>query len=552
MEGEKDMYRIMIVDDEPLILAGITSLVNWSEYDCSIVGKATNGQQALMKMKELVPDIVITDIKMPVMDGIGFMKKCKEEGYNTSFILLTNLEEFSLVKQALSLGALDYLVKIELNEEALVNSLKKALEICAERSKINDNRISNHYIKISTEEMTKKYFQQVLLYEKSSEDLTAETRQLEINEKFCNPIMLIISINHGRVGFIDSENIDNIDNIDRIMAYAENILVEMVKRFFINSCILKWEQNSFMIIVSSKQTENMKNVIQNMSEKIISILKDYFEVSVVIGVSEMAEDVFKFPKMIYQVISALDYYYYDSSNQIIFYIQKCNMNQEQNNNFNINSLRIHLLNAIKQNDNEKFYEICEQITGVFEKYKPSKGRAVNECIKIYYGIYSLYENLDDIDQNLFPYTENMIGQLNHFASLKDIIEWLNIFFNRVYNVLEMKRNTKTEKIIEIAKSYVEKHYKEKLSLSTVAEKIGISEGYLSNIFKKHTGNNFSNYVSEIKIEKAKELIANHKYMMYEISDILGFENQYYFSKVFKKMTGITPKEYEVSLLDKTL
>ena len=109
------MYRVMIVDDEPLILAGIASLLDWKEYGCEIAGKAANGQQALKLMEEQKPDIVITDIKMPGMDGIGFMKAVKERGWDdVSFILLTNLEEFSLARQALSLGAVEYLVKMEL------------------------------------------------------------------------------------------------------------------------------------------------------------------------------------------------------------------------------------------------------------------------------------------------------------------------------------------------------------------------------------------------------------------------------------------------------
>ena len=121
------MYRIMIVDDEPLILAGIASLLNWEEYQCRIVGKASNGQQALALLDTLRPDIVITDIKMPAMDGITFMKTAMKNGCAASFILLTNLEEFSLAKEALHLGAIDYLVKLELSEDSLIQALECAI-----------------------------------------------------------------------------------------------------------------------------------------------------------------------------------------------------------------------------------------------------------------------------------------------------------------------------------------------------------------------------------------------------------------------------------------
>lgn len=153
------MYRIMIVDDEPLILAGIASLLNWEEYQCRIVGKASNGQQALALLDTLRPDIVITDIKMPAMDGITFMKTAMKNGCAASFILLTNLEEFSLAKEALHLGAIDYLVKLELSEDSLIQALECAIERCnmnycmtylAEESLTVDERILNYFRRFSS------------------------------------------------------------------------------------------------------------------------------------------------------------------------------------------------------------------------------------------------------------------------------------------------------------------------------------------------------------------------------------------------------------------
>lgn len=128
------MYRVMIVDDEPLILAGIASMIDWAAQNVEIISKASNGQQALEQMKEQRPDIVITDIKMPGMNGLELMRSAREQGYTeTAFILLTNLEEFQLAKEALRLGAVDYLVKMELTEEKLRESLQHAIGKCGSR-----------------------------------------------------------------------------------------------------------------------------------------------------------------------------------------------------------------------------------------------------------------------------------------------------------------------------------------------------------------------------------------------------------------------------------
>ena len=154
------MYRVMIVDDEPLILAGIASLLDWKEYGCEISGKAANGQQALKLMEEQKPDIVITDIKMPGMDGIGFMKAVKERGWDdVIFILLTNLEEFSLARQALSLGAVEYLVKMELTEEKLADSLKLAME---RREMKRKAEAAGTAVTVSREEAVRGYIEKLL------------------------------------------------------------------------------------------------------------------------------------------------------------------------------------------------------------------------------------------------------------------------------------------------------------------------------------------------------------------------------------------------------
>ena len=99
------MYRIVLIDDEPLVLAGIASLIPWEEYDCTIVGKATNGNRAMELILDLNPDIVITDIRMPVMNGLELIEACQKQGCEFAFLLLTNLEDFQLAQQAVRLGA---------------------------------------------------------------------------------------------------------------------------------------------------------------------------------------------------------------------------------------------------------------------------------------------------------------------------------------------------------------------------------------------------------------------------------------------------------------
>lgn len=196
---------------------------------------------------------------------------------------------------------------------------------------------------------------------------------------------------------------------------------------------------------------------------------------------------------------------------------------------------------VRQNDRNGFSHIMNQIIQLFVQCKPSRSQAVNACSNLYYFITFLLEERED---QSFPYILDVAGQLNRLTDLNAVIAWLERFRDQVAEALETYKESRKDKYIELVLEYIREHYKEKITLSRMSSLLNISQGHLSSIFKKQTGKNFSDYVTEVKIEKAKELIGTYQYMMYEVSDMLGFDTQYYFSAVFKKITGYTPKEYE--------
>lgn len=521
----------MIVDDEPLILAGIVSMLDWEAHQCKIVGKAVNGQQALARMKELRPDIVITDIKMPAMDGIRYMKEAKDAGEGAEFILLTNLEDFTLAREAIRLGAVDYLVKLELSEEKLAEAVSRVVSRC-EKKRSGDDR-GKGYIGETLEEKIGNYFRRLLLFE--SEPKADEQLVQKIEEKFRNPIVMMINFNHGA-----SEAFTRQDQI-KAMNFAEDIIEEMVKGFFDDYCVIRREQDGFVLVLSTKEMKDYKSKIRKMGGKFLTVLKDYFETTACIAVSEKGEGRQDFQELLYQASSAMNCAYYEYSDPIVFYSQSCESNGRRRSSFDISFMKKELVQAVRHNESQIFYDLLNQLITLFEEYKPSKSQAINACSNLYYLVSSMFEERGEEE---FPYMPNLIGDLNSRVNIKDIVGWLVWFRDGMVKFLERRQNTRTDKNVRLAQNYVSEHYQQKLTLSQMADYLGLSQGYFSSVFKKHTGKNFTDYVTEFKVEKAKELIASHQYRMYEISDLLGFDTQYYFSTVFKKVTGWSPKEYE--------
>lgn len=543
------MYRVMIVDDEPLILAGIASLLDWNEYGCEISGKAANGQQALKLMEEQKPDIVITDIKMPGMDGIGFMKAVKERGWDdVIFILLTNLEEFSLARQALSLGAVEYLVKMELTEEKLADSLKLAME---RREMKRKAEAAGTAVTVSREEAVRGYIEKLLTdggtfsggaSSGNASEASAQNQGEGYDSCLRRPVLAIISFNYGYEGF--SSDFTREDQ-KKVISFAENIIEQMVKGYFDHSCLVRRELNSLVLVMSTDGIEDYREQIRSLGGKIISVVKDYFEVSVSVAVSSRKESLGEFGALLYEAMSATNHYFYHSLDPVVFYSEECETSARHTGSFHIGFLKKDLSQAVALNDSGRLEEILDQVACLLREHNPSRQQAVNACANLYFFLSSFFEDGEEPD---FPYEVNIMEKLGRLGTLGQIIQWINWFKEAVSGILERRRDTRVDKIAEMVREYVMEHYKERITLGQAAEALNISQGYLSTAFKKQSGESFTNYVSAIKIEKAKELIASHQYMMYEVSDLLGFDTPFYFSKVFKKVTGMSPKEYEAQCL----
>lgn len=522
------MYRVMIVDDEPLILAGIASMIDWAEQNVEIISKASNGQQALEQMKEQRPDIVITDIKMPGMNGIELMRSAREQGYDEiAFILLTNLEEFQLAKEALRLGAVDYLVKMELTEEKLRESLQHAIEKCGSGER-----------REATEQLTpamnaQKCVEHLLVGDDFGEDAAWTSAVQYLKE----PVAVLINFDYGYRQYTERFTREE---QRKILMFAEDIIGQMVKGYFDAYTLLHRGVDGLLLVVSTEQIERYQDKLRNMMTRLSSVVRDYFEVPVSLAVSERKESLKEFEMMLYEAMTAMNYHFRHAEDAIVFYAGEMEAKSEHTANFHIGIVRHDIYMAVMANDGGKMSEIMNQVIRLLEEYRLPKEQAVNACANLYFYTSMLFST----DESAFPYEVNIMEKLGQMGTLEQIVEWISMFRDAVAHALDERSDQKTDIIAAQACRYVREHYQDKLTLGQVAEALGISSGYLSTVFSKHVGESFSNYVAEVKVEKAKELLKEHRYMMYEISDQLGFENPFYFSKVFKKFAGVSPKEYE--------
>lgn len=538
------MYQVLLVDDEPLILTGIQSMINWEDYDCVITDKASNGKQALEKMEKSMPDIVITDIKMPVMTGIEFMQECRDRGYDTVFILLTNLEEFSLAKSALALGAADYLVKMEMTQEMMGNSLKRATEMCNQKRILTDKIPHREFHPKDVKQTATGFFRDILekagnLSDEFRKKWQEPVEKMELEQLYENGVLMWIR------PYKDRDLFENVSEDDRkeMLDYAQSLMEQFMNRIHSGCCTLVWKRMGILAILPGQN--RTEKYYRDTGKKICNILEDYFGCQTLVAISAPMEDIWGggSKRALSQIKKIQEFYYYHSNEPVVLVSDvEAHFWEERHarhDTFDISFLKKDLRQALVQQDKEKVNSVFEELSALFTEFHPAREQVVNACANLYYFFLSYVEE-DALIKEEMPYPSVVMEILLECFTLKAHTRWLLKFGSWVGNTMEnFHRGSKTDKIVEAAKEYVRENYGEKLTLAAIASKIGISQGYLSSVFKKQTGGNLNDYINQMKIEKAKELLEKHEYMMYEISDMLGFENPYYFSKVFKKLTGIT-------------
>ena len=531
------MYRIILIDDEPLILAGIASLICWEEHDCCIVGKATNGPAAVDLILEMRPDIVITDIRMPVMNGLELIQACREKNCEFAFIFLTNLEDFQLAKQAVHLGATDYLVKLDLQPQMLIQALDKAKEHCSRMESHHNKELYTHLLKDSRQQLERNYFSQLLLH--SSPD-NAFIPDPEIDARYQNAYLILFQMKPEQIHFGQTESYD----FQFIFHQLLDIVSGIGSRYFSSHTMLMPQEDIMLLVVSPKPENDSEKSLSEFCTKVNVALDTYFALTALFGISLKKREVSLFPDAFKEARAALGHCYYDSALRIAFYNgQESRLSQPVPREFNINFLKKSMSAAVLENESQDLKEFFHELSELFTQYKPDKPQAVSACINIYSYLHDLLQN-ESSGENVFPYSIDIAKQLSGLASLDDILLWLESFCEKICALLTERKEKRSDKFVYMAKRYIHEHYREKLTLSEIAEHLKISPGYLSSIFSRYMNRTVSDYIAEVKIEHAKELIDSGEYLIYEIADQLGFDNAYYFSKVFKKVTGMAPKNYE--------
>lgn len=519
------MYKILLVDDEPIVKIALRSIIQWEQHGYQICGTASNGEEALALVEKYEPQVVITDLKMPVMDGIKLIQKLKEQGFAGEILVLSNFEDFELVRSALVYGAADYLLKVSIDADILLDRLNKAMTKFQERRQqsaaavaaesaeaLADNK-SNFLRDFLTQDMPWEQF--------ATSQPEAEFLQEEVHYSLCYAAFDPLVSNASG-------------------AFSKTLIKSMVLEALQehrNSLWFTPDQYSLCILLDMKDVREELQVKQ-FAGKLATRFQVYQSLKPVICYDYAVSGYELLQKSYRSLLEVLKLQFYG-----VLSIENRRIMSPQ-----------HYMSFVHYKETAEL--IQRNGTALFTESMTSIGEILSACKEqhIYPEItcrffikvieYMEYQS-KDISLQTHEYLVDLKEFMRFCNSSRELLSYMEQALQAIFLSGELSDTNGGLYKNEINKAlrYIEENYQQKLTLTAIAEHVNFSTNYLCKSFKKEVGMNVISYINELRMKKAGEMLKQRGSMVKEASIQVGIEDQLYFSRLFKKYYNMSPSEY---------
>ncbi|WP_238903866.1 response regulator [Clostridium sp. YIM B02506] len=531
------LYRIIIVDDEEEIRLGIIKKIDWEAYGFEVVGDAENGQDALEKVEKYRPDVLMTDIKMPFMDGLELGKRVSEMMPSTKIIIFSGCDDFEYAHKAIQINVVEYVLK-PINSVELIEVLKRLKEKLdyEYNEKRNLEKLQEYYIEslpVIREQFLVGAIEGRINSEKWSEQI--DKLNIDLKKEYLS-VALIRS--EGNLKLKDINNNINEDSVLTNISIKKTVDENMHKYCSFTSFIY----SDIVVVIGGLSSKDEIGHFINGINEVCKVYERITNLKISAGIGYVYNDPCEIKFSYRTALNALEYKLILGLGKAI-YIDDVEPDNSIELQFHEQEENL-MLNAIKISTKE---EIKEVINGLFDKVQHlllpfNKYRIyIMEIMTALLKLIQTYEL--DMDY-IFGENFNCYEHLDSFGSIDEVKEW---FINKsiMVNVLIKKERVNSSiLLVEQAKQYVLENYTDPdLSVEQVCSKLHVSSTYFSTIFKRETQNNFVNFLTTVRLEQAVKLLNTTDYKTYVIAEKVGYPEANYFSYVFKKKFGVSPSKY---------
>ncbi|WNR45340.1 response regulator [Paenibacillus roseipurpureus] len=520
---------LCVIDDIKSVVRGIADLLNEETHGVQVVGTAGNGEDGLHMVTELRPDIVLTDIRMPRMDGLEMTQRIMAILPTCKVILLSGYTDFEYAQQAIRLGAFDFLAKPFL-KSAIETVVDKAREqVVLDRTQFAKQTEMERQIKESMPLLRQEYLHLLLRYMANEAMLRERWDYLKMDLNHKHLTLMCVEMDGFAKGLEDT----SIHDVELARFAVKNILEETLASVT-KAVVFREHLYGFVCLLNTPAEPAV------LAEACREHVMNYSRYTVSIGVSKNASSIQGLPAAYQQASEALSHNFYTGGNSVFLYediahrtlpVLRHSAEQEKE-----------LFNLLRMGNQEKALPLLNAMIHCYAGVTP------NHFVQVCYDIGLLMcrtfsEKLSDaatVDS-----LTNLLERLKRGEQLNQpqLIEVLKQVVVEGCRWLQAQKEEEASSVITRAIQYMKDNLDKNVTVNELAKHVYLSASYFANLFKKVTGTTLIHYMTGLRIERAKEMLLNDSQVQ-EVALSLGYEDRSYFTDVFKKYTGMTPTDFK--------
>ncbi|WP_078544934.1 response regulator transcription factor [Litchfieldia alkalitelluris] len=522
------MFKVILVDDEQFVRKGLMSLIDWEQCGFEVVGDASNGEDALLLIKESVPDLVITDIRMPVLDGLELIQHVIERKEATNkFIIVSGFNDFKYAQRALRYGVTDFILK-PIDKEEMESTLVTLAE--ALRKEKQKEEIQRNF-------QVDAIFEEILLGVDTPELTLSHRKILRVDHAVEFYYYLLIEVNG-----LHPNEIERLEMIKQDLVHVFTEFCQTKEQVY----FYKQKEGVYGVVVTSNDLKRYQNNVERFLDRLNEAFKKKVKEETTLYLGKAVTSVTELRTAYSTAKLAMQYKYSNSNNHHIIYDE---VKDHQVKYAEIkSSLFQKLMELLEENHTE---QLCSAIDDIFVEFETkvfapgSVSTSINRCIHSVVGKIREFEG----DETALNTLEDMIEWQTFQWTTPELKQRFKEFMIEAAQLLGQVRKQTAKGDIYKIKMYIDQNFRENLSLKSIANTFFMNPVYMGQLFKKTYGVYFKEYLLALRLNEAKKQLRQTHKRVYEIAEEVGFGSTDYFVTQFEKNEKITPTEYRNQILE---
>lgn len=535
------MIHIVLVDDDILALTKMKQLINLDQV--KIVGEFTQPEQAIEYMTKGKVDILITDMRMPKMDGIALIRKMKELHPELQVIAVSSYEDFQYVKESFREGSVDYILKHTLNEDTLTKVLMEAI---SHVSVTNRSEPSLEILQESRYALKSRLVRQLLLKEISVTEACNRFQKYQIQMNVSSTILVVCEIDDYRRMTEDFSAEDRSIFLTSVTDLMEKVLTKLPDKD-----IIRMDDGKYLLLFSYPHVRSqlyMYSTTRDYCKRLNYTLENMLNMKLSISIGRSCSDLEDFVANYQSCVATLHNKFFQGKGQV--YDAQHPLATDNISRINLSTRDQLNLESIYTALSKGEASYQDSIEKIFKQYMDLKyplpiiELQLIDFLNLGYKVMKEQQMMKLQEDNPFNEMYQLIKKVETVDEMKGIVL---AFYAKITENMSAIQHMQTQyynKYTIQAIEQIKRLYTKNISLQDIADELDINATYLSKIFKADTALGFTEYLNRHRIEQAKQLIQSKKYRVKEIYGQVGFNQYNYFFKVFRQLTGVTPVEYE--------